>query len=93
MGVKRISDCPPSACGVDHSVLRKLGTGVYEDASGRYLHLCLVEICEEAGYAATSENLDVAEEMLRALVAKQWPGVPILVEPDGDGRPLKSERH
>jgi hypothetical protein len=57
------------------------------------LHLCLVEICEEAGYEANSRNLDVAEDMLRAIVAKQWPGVPILVEPAGDPVPPKCERH
>jgi hypothetical protein len=80
-------------CGVDHGPLRRLERGVYEDASGRYLHLCLVEICEEAGYEPNSQNLDIAEEMLREVVARQWPGVPILVEPDGDARPLKSQRH
>lgn len=90
---RKINDPAPSSCGVDHSTLRKLGTGVYEDDAGRYLHLCLVEICEEAGYEANSENLDIAEEMLRAIVALRWPGVPVLVEPPGEGLPPKSERH
>lgn len=83
----------PGSCGVDHSPLRKLGTGIYEEEGGRYLHLCLVELCEEAGYEPNSRNLDIAEDMLRAIVAKEWPGVTILVEPDGEGRPAPSRRH
>lgn len=83
----------PAGCRVDHSTLRKLGTGVYEDWRGRYLHLCLVEICDEAGYEASSRNLDIAEDMLRALVARQWPCVPILVEPPSEATPPKREQH
>ena len=84
-----------SRCGVDHACLRRLASGVYEDASGRYLHLCLVEICEEAGYAPTAANLDVAEEMLRELVAEQWPNLPVLVAGDAPSErpPPNTRKH
>lgn len=78
----KISDAAPSSCGVDHATLRKLGTGVYEDVTGKSLHLCLVEICAEAGYAPTQENLDIAESALREVVAEKWPGLPIMVATD-----------
>lgn len=76
----------PSSCGVDHSTLRKLGTGVYEDATGQSAHFCLDEILEEVGLPRTPENLDICEAMLREAVDEKWPGVPVLVTPDRSPR-------
>ena len=68
-----------SSCGVDHSTLRRLAPGIYEDDRGRTAHFCLDEVCAECGLEPTPENLDIAEHALREVVAELWPGVPVLV--------------
>jgi hypothetical protein len=56
--------------------LKCVAPGLYEDDQGG-LHLVLAELLEDAGWAATDENLRVMEETARELLGKEYPGVPI----------------
>ena len=75
-----------SSCGVDHSTLKRLAPGIYEDDHGRSAHFCLDEVCEACGMPPTPENLAIAEQALRDTVAEHWPGVPVIVSAGRDRR-------
>ena len=60
--------------------MRKVGVGVYVDASG-YPHLDLAAICVAAGFPPTPENIRIPGEAARELASKQWPATRIVPVP------------
>lgn len=59
--------------------MRKLGPGLYFQASDNSMHFSAEEVCEQLGVTATRENMEIAERGARKVIETYWPNAKVEV--------------